>query len=406
MRHPGSDERLLALKLAATAERRATELPVIRQLARKVDYDWLADGLARGRLLPLLGSRLVDAAPQYVPGPFRDALRAALVQARRRSTLVERLGRLATERIEAAGIRVVPVKGPHLAERLYGDIALRSSNDIDLLVPPDDFQDAVRVLGRHGYHSAAHAPWIRDLPLFEASLRHADEWRPPIDLHWRLHCGETAFSREYLLQSDVDETGIRVPRPADELAALLLFWSRDGLAGLRHAADVGACWDRHSAHLAPGALDTLVDNHPELRGPVTAAVMLAERAVGVPTGGLLSHPDRDKVPIRLALRIANLVEQSASVQFEAGAIAVDGLLRPRGELAAFLRQHFFLPPPVIKHLYGLPSRSPWASVELRRIHYAASRGLRLAPAVVPLARAAMGLRTVARPTSQWRDGRR
>ena len=33
---------------------------------------------------------------------------------------------------------------------------------------------------------------------------------------------------------------MRSPRPLDELAALLLFWSRDGLGGLRHGADVGA----------------------------------------------------------------------------------------------------------------------------------------------------------------------
>jgi hypothetical protein len=386
MRRPGDEERLLALKLAGTAERRAAELPAIHQLARTVDYDWLATGLARGRLLPLLGSRLVDTARESVPDRFTDALAAALVQARRHSTLVEQLGRLAAERLEAAGIRVVPLKGPHLAERLHGDVALRSSNDIDLLVAPEEFHAAVDVLGRDGYRGAGHAPWIRDLPLFEVSLRHDDGWRPPIDLHWRLHCGETAFSREYLLQSHVDGRGIRAPRPVDELAALLLFWSRDGLAGLRHAVDVAAWWDRHGGDLPPRALDTLIGKHPQLRGAFTAAVLLADRTVGVPADNLLGDSDRHGLRTRLALRLAKLAEQSSGVQFEASAIAVDGLLQPRGEGAAFLRRHFLPPSPVIAHLYGLPPRSPRASLELRRLHYAASRCRRLSPAAIALAR--------------------
>jgi hypothetical protein len=54
------------------------------------------------------------------------------------------------DRLSALGIAVMPYKGLALAEVAYGDIALRQSGDIDLLIRPQDLRrirDAVRELG-------------------------------------------------------------------------------------------------------------------------------------------------------------------------------------------------------------------------------------------------------------------
>jgi hypothetical protein len=54
------------------------------------------------------------------------------------------------EHLSALGIEVMPYKGLALAELVYGDIALRQSGDIDLLIHPQDLQrirNAVRELG-------------------------------------------------------------------------------------------------------------------------------------------------------------------------------------------------------------------------------------------------------------------
>ena len=54
------------------------------------------------------------------------------------------------DRLSALGIEVMPYKGLALAEVAYGDIALRQSGDIDLLIHPQDLpriRDAVRELG-------------------------------------------------------------------------------------------------------------------------------------------------------------------------------------------------------------------------------------------------------------------
>lgn len=373
---PGEAERRLAVKLAGTVERRAEDAFEIQRLAALVDYEVLAATLNAARLLPLLGSRLVTAAPRAVPDGFHEALDAAIAHGRRRAALVEQLALRLARGLEATGIPVVALKGPHMAERLHGDAAMRASNDIDLLVLPEDFHGAVRVLEQTGYRSEDKAPWIDGLPLFEASLFAHDAWRPPIDLHWRLHWYEETFSRRFIRRGELDERGVRAPRPLDELAALLLFWSRDGLGGLRHAADVGAWWDRYGDDLQPGALEEVAAAHPPLRPALTAAALQAERAVGVPAGRLLPDVERSGRRVRLAVRCANLASPSTAQETEAGIAVMDALLSPRGGASALVGRHLLLPDAVIADVYGL---APTAKVRrrLRRAYYAARVGARL-----------------------------
>ena len=49
-------------------------------------------------------------------------------------------------KFQESGIRVLSMKGPLLAADLYGDPSLRHSNDLDLLVSPEDFEAAQNLL--------------------------------------------------------------------------------------------------------------------------------------------------------------------------------------------------------------------------------------------------------------------
>jgi hypothetical protein len=64
------------------------------------------------------------------------------------------------ERLSALGVEVMPYKGLAAAEILYGDIALRQSGDIDLLIHREDLariRDAVRELGYKPHASLSAA---------------------------------------------------------------------------------------------------------------------------------------------------------------------------------------------------------------------------------------------------------
>ncbi len=71
-----------------------------------------------------------------------------------------------------AAVAVIPLKGPCLAERLYGGAELRSNRDLDLLVRADDLARAKNLLSTQGFTPTAHPddyhqPWLRGSTVVE-----------------------------------------------------------------------------------------------------------------------------------------------------------------------------------------------------------------------------------------------
>jgi hypothetical protein len=87
--------------------------------------------------------------------PSEVLSRAAAVYAansRRNLRFTAELLHVATALQELA-IPVMPLKGPALAEDLYGDLAQRQFSDLDILVPPHHLASAAGLLARLGYES-------------------------------------------------------------------------------------------------------------------------------------------------------------------------------------------------------------------------------------------------------------
>ena len=98
---------------------------------------------------PLLYQALSGLEPA-VPPEEMFVLQQAYQTNLHKSLLLSRELIRIVEALTALGIEVMPYKGLALAEVLYGDIALRQSGDIDLLIRPQDLariRDAVRELG-------------------------------------------------------------------------------------------------------------------------------------------------------------------------------------------------------------------------------------------------------------------
>ena len=85
--------------------------------------------------------------PELVTGDLQAAFDA---NARRNLRLLGEL-RIALRDLDAAGIRAVPWKGPLLAERAYGDLALRQFYDLDILLRPTQLRAARERLAASGF---------------------------------------------------------------------------------------------------------------------------------------------------------------------------------------------------------------------------------------------------------------
>jgi len=343
-------ERRLILLSAGTAQRRQDMREHASGLMEEADWSRLAETLRLRRLLPTLGPRILELAEGRASDDFAAAVEGAITVGRRHGAFLQIISLRAMAALADAGIRSTALKGPLLGEAIYGDPGRRLSSDIDLLVAPEDLQRAVQVVRELGY--AAPTDYVQDcgLPQLHFVLLHErGEW-PPVELHWRVHWYERRFACERLLPPTENANGDWRPAPADELAALLLFYARDGFVSLRLASDLSAWWDVYGIDLPAGALNEIMSAYPALARVVAAAAAAAENTVGLPSAQIIGHRPSLDLRERMAVRLANPDARGSRPQLYADIGLIDGLLAPRGGFGAFIRRQVILPPEVLDEL--------------------------------------------------------
>jgi hypothetical protein len=341
-------ERQLILFSAGTSTRRESMREQASRLVKDVDWLRLTETLRLRRLLPLLGPRIVELAQGRASEDFAAAVEEAIVAGRRQGTCQQLFGGHVMDALADADIRCTPLKGPWLGEAIYGDPGRRLSVDIDLLVAPEQLSSAVEVVRGLGYGVPTDPVDTDGLPLLHFALAHERRELPPVELHWRIHWYEQSFAHERLLAPVEAPLGDWRPAPADELAALLLFYARDGFVDLRLATDLSAWWDTFGAVMPPGALDELIGAYPALSRAILGAVEAAERIVGLPATEIVGSMPELGLRNRLAVRLANPNPHTSGSQLHAEMGFIDGLLTPPGDLGAFIRRQVLLPPEVFE----------------------------------------------------------
>jgi hypothetical protein len=151
----------------------------IRSLLQQ-ELDWQGVFQLAGdyRTIPLLAMHLQHHADDLLASDIqaelqsyhRDSTRHNLVLAMEVLRLVDLLS--------AAGVRVIPFKGPVSAMLAWGDMAMRACGDIDLLVKQNDHAEAERLLETVGYNVQ-----IRYQDAMQSSLLHKQR-HLSVDLHW------------------------------------------------------------------------------------------------------------------------------------------------------------------------------------------------------------------------------
>ncbi|HEY7769157.1 nucleotidyltransferase family protein [Longimicrobium sp.] len=145
-------EAALVLLAARAAVDASTADGVADVVGRGVDWDAALALAEKNRLTPLLHRLLAGQAevPQPVRATLRSAYAANAGEALRLSGELRRL----VSALEQAGVAALAYKGPALAVRAYGQVALRTYSDLDLLVAPEDVPRAARALAERGYAAA------------------------------------------------------------------------------------------------------------------------------------------------------------------------------------------------------------------------------------------------------------
>jgi hypothetical protein len=332
-------ERRLTQLLCGTVAARDAAVDEISVLLARVDCERLLRLLRRTGLVVQLGERLLALGRKFPE--LEEELQSVRGSARTWGTATELASLGVLDRLALAGIRALPLKGSILARELHGDVAARRSVDIDILIAPETLSDAVTALSEAGWRWLSDVRRIDGLPVLHETLVHASF--PRLELHWRVHWYERQFAVDVLARAESSAPGepLRM-QPLDGLVTLMLFYARDGFAGLRFPSDAAAWWDLRCAEVDVGSPVTFVrQRYPALLAPVSVASKLLVELVGLPVDA--GHEKEWRW--RVATGLANPFLEGDREQMRANAGLTDLLLAPRRDAAGAIQRVLRNAPP-------------------------------------------------------------
>jgi Uncharacterised nucleotidyltransferase len=343
----------------------ASAHPGAEQMARMAEWSW--DGFEWDRFLALAEQHGVMALVAHnltrygkaVPGEIVQALASAYEGNLKRSLwFAAELARIAAH-FESRQVRVVPYKGPVLAESAYGDVGLRSSSDLDLLVSPANFERGKRALAEIGYRPSEElAPAVERFYLRTGYERSFDgpAGKYLVELQWALlphfyavdsEAGSFRVGDLLARAGRLDLCGAQVPCLAaeDSLLALCLHAAKHLWTRLMWVVDIA------ESLRMPGIDFDVVAKRARVLGMariVGVSLRLAERLLGaaVPeeVRGLIAD---DQEEVSLAEEVAERLERAAGYDLDSSGYFRKILrLRERGsDRRRYLWRLFWTPGP-------------------------------------------------------------
>ncbi len=174
-------------ELLCLAARPKPDLTRIRDVLHQgIDYHHLIEIAEYHGVRPSLFRCLSDLAWDTVPASARESLKAFQHHHLVRTLILSDELRRVAGRFADRGIPVVTFKGLALAMALYGGLANRECNDIDIIVPEGQIGEAERLLVQLGYRNEQGDEDFRHAFLArqrQYAFARADG-RGAVDLHW------------------------------------------------------------------------------------------------------------------------------------------------------------------------------------------------------------------------------
>ena len=167
------------------------------------------------------------------------------------------------------------------------------------------------------------------------------------------------------------EQGWLRPRPADEIAFLLLFLARDGFTGLRQLLDVAAWWqalgrpDETAAGIRAIAKPT-----PRSRPPWRRRAGTPSRPPASPTASLTGGAS-PSARGRAAIRMADPWRTGSWAQIAAKMSLADALLAPRSGFPGYVRRQLLIPRWGLVRLQPQLEEASWPRLTAARLAHTA-----------------------------------
>ena len=217
----------------------------VRLLLRNdLDWGYLTAMAHRHSVIPLLYYHVNAVCPEAVPSQVLSQLRHRNDENTRQSLLLTGELLKLMDLLKAQGIQAIPFKGPTLALRAYGDVALRQFGDLDILVHKGDVFKVKELLAGEGFKPTPELTRTQEAAMlrFDCAYNFGNEKNVLFDVHWNFAAPYFSFEfdveRLWERLEPITISGHQLSglSPEDLLLALCLhgsthFWERLGWIG-------------------------------------------------------------------------------------------------------------------------------------------------------------------------------
>ncbi|MDQ0217471.1 Renal dipeptidase [Peribacillus cavernae] len=216
-----------------------------QDLLTDIDWDLFIAQTKHHRVYPILNTKIKlldeDLIPPFVFQYLNQQYKKNTFQMLHLSAEMEQVCKLFSQE----GIRTLFLKGPVLAQELYGDISLRTSSDVDFLIPIQELEQAEELLVKLGYEKDDYIETV--LNDWRWRHHHVTYFHPykriKLEVHWRLNPGpgkEPTFNElwERKSRSTLTSSPIYLLGREDLFLFLVSHGARHGWSRLRWLIDI------------------------------------------------------------------------------------------------------------------------------------------------------------------------
>ncbi|PMB42709.1 hypothetical protein CEN41_14660 [Fischerella thermalis CCMEE 5330] len=181
------------LLYCASTKRDAAKTEQIKSLIQLPNLDWedvISQAYKHG-LVPLLYTNLNTICKDDIPKEAINQIRhLSYTNSQRNLVLCAELFKI-LHLLQEKDIKGVPYKGPILASTVYGNIALRPSGDLDIIVQQQHVLEFKKILISLGYQPLVELTQREEIAFLEAKSEHSynffhDEKKILVEIHWRV----------------------------------------------------------------------------------------------------------------------------------------------------------------------------------------------------------------------------
>ncbi|MCM3131525.1 nucleotidyltransferase family protein [Paenibacillus polysaccharolyticus] len=218
----------------------------IRSQLHGIDWELFLQLVYHHRLYSVLYMNLKKANLPHVPETIMERLKQQYTMNTFRMLQLTAEMEQVCGAFRERGIRTITLKGPALAHDLYGDVSLRTSKDLDILIPVQEVEAAEHILTDLGYKrkEGERALTVRSWKWREHHICYIHpEKRTQVEIHWRLNPDsgrETEFELLWKRSrfSLYTHTPVRMLEREDLWVYLVTHGARHGWFRLRWLMDI------------------------------------------------------------------------------------------------------------------------------------------------------------------------